>query len=169
MIRNTMSYCHKRKKFATHVYVKALSVEEFAVRLAKHFTSLYQQTLILMLLFIETLLHPDVALSLSSKSRHTNHLCSISQYDSDSLLNEVKPSLFSLFPKGSACDPGRADEGADEGAAEGPGRGDEDLCRDGERPCTSHTDVRPQNLVTCTSSCFTFDLRATSLCRYPVA
>nr|XP_028956008.1 uncharacterized protein LOC103416008 [Malus domestica] len=28
---------------ATHVYVKALSVEEFAVRLAKHFTSLYQQ------------------------------------------------------------------------------------------------------------------------------
>ncbi|RXI01202.1 hypothetical protein DVH24_001436 [Malus domestica] len=26
-----------------YVYVKALSVEEFAVRLAKHFTSLYQQ------------------------------------------------------------------------------------------------------------------------------
>ncbi|RXH76526.1 hypothetical protein DVH24_019414 [Malus domestica] len=125
-----------------------------------------------MLLFAETLLHPDVALSLSSKSRHTNQLCSISHYDSDSLLNEVKPSLFSLFPKGSACDPGRADEGpwrADEGTAEGLGRGDKDLCQDGERPCTSHTDVRPPNLATSTSFCFTFDLRATSPYRYLVA
>ncbi|CAN6715892.1 unnamed protein product [Malus baccata var. baccata] len=58
---------------------------------------------------------------------------------------------------------------ADEGAAEDLGRGDEDLCREGARTCASHTDVRPPNLATNTSSCSTFDLRATSLCRYPVA
>ncbi|RXH67717.1 hypothetical protein DVH24_027864, partial [Malus domestica] len=45
--------------------------------------------------------------------------------------------------------------------AEGPGRGDEDLCREGARTCTSHIDVRPPNLATSTSSCSTFDLRAT--------
>ncbi|TQD73694.1 hypothetical protein C1H46_040767 [Malus baccata] len=37
--------------------------------------------------------------------------------------------------KGSACSPEQVDEG--------PGRGDEGLCRAHERPCTSHTDVRP--------------------------
>ncbi|KAB2622120.1 hypothetical protein D8674_024302 [Pyrus ussuriensis x Pyrus communis] len=62
-------------------------------------------------------------------------------------------------------DPGRADEGA----AEGPGRGDKVLCRGVERPCTSHTNVRPSNLTTSTSSWSTFDLRATSPCRYLVA
>ncbi|KAM1380550.1 hypothetical protein ACFX2I_022262 [Malus domestica] len=49
---------------------------------------------------------------------------------------------------------------ADEGAAEGPGRGDEDMSREGARTCTSHTDVRPPNLTTSTSSCSTFDLKA---------
>ncbi|RXH89754.1 hypothetical protein DVH24_032111 [Malus domestica] len=68
-------------------------------------------------------------------------------------------------PKGSACDLGRADEGA----AEGLGRGDEELCWDGERPCTRHTDVRPLNLATTTSSCSTFDLRAILSCQYLVA
>nr|XP_028947536.1 uncharacterized protein LOC103436148 isoform X3 [Malus domestica]XP_028947537.1 uncharacterized protein LOC103436148 isoform X3 [Malus domestica] len=58
---------------------------------------------------------------------------------------------------------------ADEGAAEGPGRGDEDMCREGARTCTSYTDVRPPNLATSISSCFTFDLRAISPCQYPIA
>ncbi|KAB2632494.1 hypothetical protein D8674_028741 [Pyrus ussuriensis x Pyrus communis] len=44
-----------------------------------------------------------------------------------------------------------------------------DLYWDGERPYTSHTDVRPPNLATSTSSCSTFDLKATSPYRYSVA
>ncbi|KAB2629393.1 hypothetical protein D8674_034188 [Pyrus ussuriensis x Pyrus communis] len=64
-------------------------------------------------------------------------------------------------PKGSAC--------LDEGANKGLGRGDKELCRDGEKPCMSHTDVWPPSLAISTSSCSTFHLRATSPCRYPVA
>nr|XP_028957575.1 uncharacterized protein LOC114824579 [Malus domestica] len=47
--------------------------------------------------------------------------------------------------------------------------GGEDLCREGARTCTSHTDGWPPNLATSTSSCSTFDLRPISPCRYPVA
>ncbi|CAN6679883.1 unnamed protein product [Malus baccata var. baccata] len=58
-------------------------------------------------------------------------------------------------------------------ASQPPGQGDEDLCREGARTCartcTSHTDVRLPNLTTSTSSCSTFDLKATLPCRYPVA
>ncbi|CAN6560708.1 unnamed protein product [Malus baccata var. baccata] len=41
--------------------------------------------------------------------------------------------------------------------------------REGARTCTCHTDVRPPNLATSILSCSTFDLRANSPCRYPVA
>ncbi|KAB2631741.1 hypothetical protein D8674_009260 [Pyrus ussuriensis x Pyrus communis] len=36
------------------------------------------------------------------------------------------------------------------GTDEGPRRGEDDLCRDSERPCTNHTDVQPPNLATST-------------------
>ncbi|CAN6577210.1 unnamed protein product [Malus baccata var. baccata] len=75
--------------------------------------------------------------------------------------------FLGLYLSGSDAIEGRGR--ADEGAAEGPGRGDEDLCREGARTCTSYTDVRPPNLATITSSCSIFDLRAISPCRYLVA
>ncbi|CAN6583696.1 unnamed protein product [Malus baccata var. baccata] len=56
-----------------------------------------------------------------------------------------------------------------ESEASQPGRGGEDLCREGARTCTSHTDGWPPNLATSTSSCSTFDLRPILPCRYPVA